>query len=416
MSSSASLRKFSVIMFGSRMHYAVPRILQSAGLLGRFYTDICAVQGWPQLLAPLPSSLLPRPLRRLKGRIPTGIPREKLTSFPLLGLQNQLRLGRGSSLEESCRTHAWASKQLAHMVIDKGLSNEDILFTFDRAGLELMQHFKAQGGVCVMEQTVAPFRVWRRLVREEQQRFAEWEGPAEPEGAMNWFAEREEQEWKLADTIVCGSEFVREGIVDCGGPAERVRVVPYGVDRRLARIDGRPRHGGPLRVLTVGEVGLRKGAPYVLEVARRLKGQAQFRMVGAVAASPQARSALAEHVELTGQVPRSEVAAHFAWADVFFLPSLLEGSATVVYEALSAGLPVVCTPNTGSVVRHGHNGYIVPIRDVDAMCDALSRLADDPAYLETMAANARNSDADYSFDNYRRGLLEVLGNFAHGLP
>jgi glycosyltransferase involved in cell wall biosynthesis len=124
---------------------------------------------------------------------------------------------------------------------------------------------------------------------------------------------------------------------------------------------------------------------------------------------------LSKHVELTGQVPRSEIAAHFAWADVFVLPSLIEGSATVVYEALSAGLPVICTPNTGSVVRDGHNGYIVPIRDADAMCTALSRLADDPMHLKTMAANARLSDADYSFDSYRLKLLQTLGDFARSV-
>jgi glycosyltransferase involved in cell wall biosynthesis len=403
--------KFSVVMFGSRMHYAVPRILHSAGRLERLFTDICGVQGWPRLLSIVSSSMLPRPLRRLKGRVPEGVPRERLTSFPLLGMRYQLRLLRSHTLEAGCRIHTWAAQELSGLIIDAGLLNDSILFTFDRAGLECMEYVKARGGVCVMEQTVAPFRVWRRLVEEEQHRFPNWEKSGETRTDLSWFAEREEREWALADRIVCGSEFVRAGIAECGGPFERVRIVPYGVDERFACAQAPP-HQGPLRVLVVGEVGLRKGAPYVLEVARRLKDKAEFRMVGPIATTLEVRKSLAQHVELTGQIPRAEVAAHFSWADVFFLPSLIEGSATVVYEALSAGLPVVCTPNTGSVVRHGHNGYIVPIRDVEAMFNVFSGLVQNPTSLRALAKNARASSLDYGLESYRERFLKAVD----GLP
>ena len=55
-------------------------------------------------------------------------------------------------------------------------------------------------------------------------------------------------------------------------------------------------------------------------------------------------------------------------------PSLHEGSAFTVFEALASGLPVVTTPNAGSVVRDGEEGYIVPIRDVPALMDRILRL------------------------------------------
>src|SRR5262249_26998163 len=157
-------------------------------------------------------------------------------------------------------------------------------------------------------------------------------------------------EWQLADIIVCGSSFVRDGIADCGGPAERCVVVPYGVDHRF-RLPPRTDHDAPLRVLVVGAVGLRKGSPYVLAAARALRGRAAFRLVGAIEASPRASVLLSEVVELTGSVPRSAMLQHFAWADVLLLPSVCEGSATAIYEALAASLPVICTANSGSVVR-----------------------------------------------------------------
>src|SRR5262245_36116238 len=75
-----------VSQIGARRHYAVPRIFHSRGRLERLYTDICAVKGWPRLLAAAPRSILPASLRRLAGRVPVGIPNEKIVTFEGTGL------------------------------------------------------------------------------------------------------------------------------------------------------------------------------------------------------------------------------------------------------------------------------------------------------------------------------------------
>ena len=124
-----------------------------------------------------------------------------------------------------------------------------------------------------------------------------------------------------------------------------------------------------------GRSGLRKGSPYVAAVARSLRGRAVFRWSARCRRQHPPGPELAGTVDITGPVSRSGIREHYAWADVFFLPSICEGSATAVYEALTAGLPVICTANTGSVVRDGLDGFIVPIRAVEAMVDRIERLA-----------------------------------------
>jgi glycosyltransferase involved in cell wall biosynthesis len=74
---------------------------------------------------------------------------------------------------------------------------------------------------------------------------------------------------------------------------------------------------------------------------------------------------------------------------VLAFPSLHEGSALVTYEALACGLPVITTPNAGSVVRDGREGLLVPIRDVGALARALQRLRDDASLCEAMRHAAR---------------------------
>src|SRR5262249_3850951 len=140
--------------------------------------------------------------------------------------------------------------------------------------------------------------------------------------------------------------------------------------------------------------------------------RAVFRMVGTINVLPAARAALAADVELTGPVPRSEIPGHYAWADVFLLPSICEGSATVTYEALAAGLPVVCTPNTGSVVRDGVDGFVVPAGDTDALVGRLDQLRD-PGVRAALAARAA-AGTEHSVDSYRHRLLRALSSPAAG--
>jgi glycosyltransferase involved in cell wall biosynthesis len=115
-----------------------------------------------------------------------------------------------------------------------------------------------------------------------------------------------------------------------------------------------------------------------------------------------------KHAELVGPVPRTEMGEHFGWAPVFALPSICEGPATVTYEALPRGLPVVCTPNTGSVVRDGIDGYIVPPRDTGSLVARLDMLAGDSRLLAQMSANALAHASEFTVGRYGQRLLAAL--------
>jgi glycosyltransferase involved in cell wall biosynthesis len=158
-------------------------------------------------------------------------------------------------------------------------------------------------------------------------------------------------------------------------------------------------------VLTVGAVCLRKGAPYVLAAARELGKRAEFRMAGAIQIVPGAEKRMREYVDLIGIVPRPEMASHYDWADVFLLPSLCEGSATATYEAMFQGLPVICTPETGSVVRDSVDGFVVPARNSDAIAEKLEKLAADRNLPAAMSENARQNSANYTLEKYGERLI-----------
>lgn len=402
--------KFIVAQVGARMHYAVPRLLHASGMLERFYTDLCAVKDGVGALRMVPAFLRPPGLRRLLGRIPHGVPPERITTAPCVAFEFARRRAFAKNRSADTAAQMWVGDRLCQVVLDTdGLKNAQGAYTFNGAGHLILKAARECGVFGVVEQTMAPRLTEEGLLHSEIAQFPDWESPLDEDLFGPSFCERERMEWECADLILCGSEFVRESIAACHGPVERCRVVPYGVDHTYFAINpNRMLHGRPLRVLTVGTIGLRKGAPYVLAAARQLKGMADFRMAGPIEVLPEAERQLRADLELTGQVPRSEILKHYAWADVFLLPSLCEGSATVVYEALAAGLPVICTPNTGSVVRDGVDGFIVPIRDSQTIAKKLSELADSPAQLAEMSQNARRRAVEFSLQEYRRRLVDEL--------
>ncbi len=398
---------FLVAQLGARMHYAIPRMLQAQGRLERLYTDICAAKGWPRCLRLIPETLRPAEVKRLLGRAPPGVPPDRICAFTDFGWEYARRRRRADSPAKAAAVYLWAGKTFCERVISRGFGGASSVYTFNSAGLELLRHARRQGLRTVHEQTIAPMQIERELLRAEQAAFPRWQTPLPPDELTSEWIAREEEEWREADLILCGSQFVREGIAACGGPVNRCVPVPHGVDSTFEAPTSRA-HEGPLRVLTVGEVGLRKGSPYVLAAAKLLPGRACFRMVGPISVQSLALEQLRQHVEVLGPVPRSTVREHYAWADVFLLPSLCEGSATVTYEALACGVPVIATPNTGSIVREGVDGFIVPIRDPEAIAAKLELFISQPDLLETMSRNCHEGAREGSLAGYARRLNQAL--------
>ncbi len=396
-----------VSQLGARMHYAVPRIFASRERLAHFYTDICALQGWPRLLNNLPPSMLPASVRRLVGRTPQGIPQERMTTFPAFGLHSAVRRLSNQTGPKSTANAIWAGETFGRLVATSGFHGASGVYAFSGEALELLTVAKQQGLWTAVEQMIAPRTIVEQFACEEEVLNPGWQLPAVNDVHTEIFAAREKAEWRIADAVICPSDFVARHVIEAGCDQGKVVVVPYGVDDRFL-LDPCPRLPGPLRVLTVGAVGLRKGSPYVGAVARELGDKAHFRMVGPIDVQPEALAKLAATVELAGPIPRSEMRSQFEWADVFLLPSLCEGSATAVYEALAAGLPVICTDNTGSVVRHGIDGYIVPIRDVTETAEILRQLAGNAATLARMSDSARERAGDFTVSRYGERLVQAL--------
>jgi glycosyltransferase involved in cell wall biosynthesis len=398
-----------VAQIGARRHYAVARALNRAGLLEQLVTDLSAEHVVSRALeAAVPRRLRPASLEALVGRRVEGVPASRIASLPLVALSPTQRRRR-----KEAQTDYWArqGRAFCEAVVRRGLGTAGAVYAFNGAALEIFEAAKARGLKTVLDQTAAPWRWNSRLLAEEVVRWPGWE--EEPAGidVSGALTRREEREWQLADRIVCGSRFVAERLVEAGVPRERCVIAAYSgggaPGQRSRRRAARLRHG--LRVLFAGTLELRKGVPYLLEAARLLRGEpVHIRLVGPSRLGMGAMARLAAETEIVGPVARAGMQQHYDWADVLLLPTLSEGSANVVHEALAAGLPVITTAHAGDLVAHERTGLIVPVRDAHAIADAVRRLLADRGLLSRLSARASALSAADQLDAYGRGLASCL--------
>ncbi len=399
-------KKYIAAQLGARMHYAIPRILHSHEMLEHFYTDISIDKSWPRVFKGISDRLISNELKRLKSRkLPTSIV-SKTTTFPLIGAMYALR--RLSDKGDIYSNHIRAGDEFSKNVLRRGFGNANALFTYNSAGLLLLQNAKDRGLFCVMEQTIAPKKIEIELLTILKEMFPQWVTHSNLKSNQQLIIDRQAEEWELADKIICGSSFVKNGIKSTGGDVGKCFIVPYGVPGSFNNKEKKYIGGRKLRVLVAGEVGLRKGSPFVLNVAKRLMDKIEVRMAGPIAIPNICRSELAKYVDLLGMIPRNQILDQFHWADVFFLPSVCEGSATVTYEAICAGLPVVCTENTGSIIQNNFDGFVVASMDEDAMVNSLENLADDVNLYKKFVRNVKESASNANLEAYSNRFIEAV--------
>jgi glycosyltransferase involved in cell wall biosynthesis len=185
-------------------------------------------------------------------------------------------------------------------------------------------------------------------------------------------------EYENADAILCPSHFVKKSFASQGFPKENIFVVPYGFYPPAIFEKAAPK-GDVFRVLYVGQIHFRKGLRYLVQAFERLRvPKKELLLVGPrTQDTGLADLALPGNVRFCGVARGEELALLYQSATVFVQPSIEEGLSLVLAEALSYGLPVIATENTGArdLFTDGVEGFIVPIRDPDVIADKLELLA-----------------------------------------
>jgi glycosyltransferase involved in cell wall biosynthesis len=295
-------------------------------------------------------------------------------------------------------------------LVSRCLEPCDVFHGWNHMSLYSLRRARELGAKTAIERCTTHPALTYQILKEEHQRF----GVPFPTG-MRWLLAKHVQEYKEADTIFVCSDFVARSMCEQGVPANKLRRVDLGFDP--GRFGPGPKPDQVFRVLFVGLITLRKGLVYLLEAFKKLNlPDAELVLVGWKA--PDSRAFLPQYEGIyrhVPYVPQEELPAQFHAASVLVLPSLEEGFGMVVYEAAACSLPVIITNNVGAAIRDGQDGYVVPIRDVDALSERLLQLYEDHSLRREMGESARQFVQQFTWDAYHRQLVDHYRDIAGGV-
>ena len=346
-----------------------------------------------------------------------GLPRDRVRTFPWLMVPVTVaaRLGIRAWQE---RWQYWVAESFDRWMASR-LESCDVYHCLSSFGAK--SHLVAKeryGALTVCDRGSTHILYQDEILAEEH---ARWGIPYR--GIDRRIVDRELQEYHACDRIFVPSSFAYRSFVEKGVPEAKLAKIPYGVDLTLFRPV--PKAHDIFRVIYVGALSLRKGIADLLEAVcpLRLPGFEVW-LIGSCL--PEVRPFLQKwegRYRYLGVIPRKELYRYYSQGSVFVIASIEEGLALVQAQAMACGLPVIATTNTGAedLFTDGVEGFIVPIRDPDAIREKVLYLYERPEVRQEMSRAAlRRVRTLGGWETYGsmvvrayEGALESLGGRRH---
>ena len=289
----------------------------------------------------------------------------------------------------------------------------DIFVGWSGACLWSFRRAKELGTLTIVERGSSHIQYQTEILEEE---YARWglKFTATHQGVY----ERELQAYEECDRIAVPSLFVKRTFLEKGIPESKLIHVPYGVS--LSEFYPVRKEDNTFRVIHCGAISLRKGVQYLLQAFYELNlPDAELWLVGSV--NPEVDIFLkkykSDRIILKGKHPQNTLRWFYSQCSVFCLASIEEGLAMVQPQAMACGLPVIHTTNTGGedIVRDGIDGFIVPIRDVEALKTKILYFYENPDKLAEMSESAlKRAKTSLSWDDYGQKVISVYRQLLQG--
>jgi alpha-maltose-1-phosphate synthase len=280
----------------------------------------------------------------------------------------------------------------------------EAVYAYEDGALESFHAARQMGVRTVYELPITYWKTMHQLLEEEAELCPEW-ADTMPSGRDSVRKlDRKDAELQLSDMILVPCRYVKDSLPAALRDSGRVRICAYGAPPVVEGV--RKKRHTKLRVLYVGGLTQRKGLAYLLRALLQVEPLVEVTLIGnPIARCRELDRALAKYRYIPS-MPHAQVLSEMEDHDVLVFPSLSEGYGLVILEALSRGLAVITTRNTGApeVMRDGREGFLVPIRSSEAIAEKLELLAGDRELLAAMQAAARKRAQECSWERYRELL------------
>jgi len=303
----------------------------------------------------------------------------------------------------------WVYSDLDKYVARKQLEDIKAIYAYEDGACTTFTEAKRRGIKCLYDLPIAYFQKGIEIMRKEAMLFPDLIDDIqllrEPESKLT----RKENEVRLADHIFVASTFTKNSLTEANISHDKITVIPYGAP--VDYFSPKPKQDTTFRALFAGTLCVRKGVHYLLKAWQQLKFKnSELLLVGAKTLPVDWLKQYRSIIKHIPSVPHQLLSDYYTSADVVVFPSLLEGYGLVILEAMACGIPVITTPHTAGpdVIEDGVDGFIIPIRDVDALKDKLQWCKNNRKKLKDMGYAARKKAETMQWSIYREKLASSV--------
>lgn len=384
-----------VCQHGARHRYAIPKLLEQAGVLKALYTDSCEYTMLGKL-AKLCENRIGGKIGKLNPRKIIGVPKEKIFCSDYSTVRRILSFKNG--------IYGWreAHKALSKKMI-RWYDGCDVFYNMYHENLEFLKFLQDKPAKIISDIYISPLSY--RISHEE----------CITEGLLSSFelVEFNEELYKktalLSDILLCPSDFVADGVRELTPEfADKIRICPYGSSIDYCGRVNKPIKG---RFFWAGGEWLRKGLHYLAKAADELKQkypQMEFRAAGIT--DPQViKKERFKNISFLGKLNKEQMQEEYLTADAFVFLTLSEGMAGTVIEAIAAGCPVITTKAAGvDAIEHGKNGLIIATKDSRAVVSAIEQLYLDRKHRNNIANETIKLAELYTEESWKKRLSNLV--------
>jgi glycosyltransferase involved in cell wall biosynthesis len=408
--------KIVTVHRGARDGYQVARALQEGGLLEALVTDLywSGDRGWAKAL----ERIMPHRLSRmLHSRCAENVPSGSVKQCAVSGLISMVASKtRRLSFRLERAAVRWCDRTLGKRAGQLATQKNAALMSYSYYAHSAFSHYRGDQPRILFQLHPHPASV-RAILHRERELHPECASSLDREWEL---ALPEEDFRKLVDEVamaeywLVASQFTKQTLIEAGISAARIGVVPYGIDstRYSARKPARQK-GSPLHLLFVGTLCQRKGIKYLIEALELLPaGSVRLTMCGRPVDDLSLLRNSRVPIDLRPSVSAEGLLEAYKAADIFVSPSLAEGFAHVLLEAMASGLPVISTTSTAApdLIRHGEEGYIIEPGNAADLAAHIEKFLRNPEKVETMSAASQRRAEYFTWSRFRAGVAAFAGD------
>jgi glycosyltransferase involved in cell wall biosynthesis len=349
--------------------FALAEQLERHGLLNALYTSYA----WQK------NTLFRKVARRLDKE---AIPVSKIHTTIPLAVPMKLFPGNAYLWND------WFDKHVARCL---GKKSGRVFIGWSGMSLQAIRKAKRLGMTAIVERGSSHIQYQDEILREEYGRFGK------PFSIDKRVIAKELAEYAEADFISVPSKFAYNSFISRGIPASKLVLNNYGFGEP-GNIQAHTTPPEKFKILYLGKLSVQKGLHYLFEALRSLPIPEKDYEVQFIGAAEPEIETLAQQQRMpnwifSGHINYYDLPAHLAQCSVAVQPSLQEGLSMVIPQMLAAGIPVIASTNSGGedVIREGETGFVVPVRNPQAIAEKIMHLYHNPDRLAAMRVAASQS-------------------------